>query len=36
MWDAFDGTVAALNCMERMKEALLKPILTEADFQSVR
>ena len=36
MWNESDGSLAALRCMERMKEALLKPVLTEADFKDVR
>lgn len=34
MWDTEDGTIAGgMKCLERMKEALLKPVLTEADFR---
>lgn len=36
MWSDSDGSLAALRCMEQMKEALLKPVLTEADFKRDR
>jgi|GEM_PF-4128785 len=32
MWDTADGGDAALRVLGRMREALLKPVLTESDF----
>jgi hypothetical protein len=34
LWDEADGLMGAFRIVERMKEALLKPALNAADFQS--
>jgi hypothetical protein len=36
LWDEADGLIGAFRCIERMKEALLKPILNAADFAAQR
>ncbi|WP_397533112.1 hypothetical protein [Roseateles sp.] len=32
LWDVEEGDVAGRSCMDRMREALNKPFLTEGDF----
>jgi hypothetical protein len=33
IWDASEGNAAALVVLERMREALAKPVLTPRDFE---